>query len=65
MPQVDKMPGGPPATGAPPADDAEVWHSRYGPIVIQARGDEVWVDGQRVEPAHAAEAAEVNQADYR
>jgi hypothetical protein len=28
----------------------EVWHSRYGPIVIQARGDEVWVDGQRVEP---------------
>jgi len=45
------MPAPPPAPGMPPAG-VEVWHSRYGPIVIEARGGEIWVNGQRVEPAH-------------
>lgn len=27
-----------------------VWESRYGPILIEAMGDEVFVNGQRVEP---------------
>lgn len=27
-----------------------VWHGRFGTILIEVRGDEVFVDGERVEP---------------
>ena len=27
-----------------------VWHSRFGTIVIEVRGDDVFVDGDRVTP---------------
>lgn len=30
-----------------------VWRSRYGDMLIEARGGEVYVNGQRVEPAAA------------
>lgn len=31
----------------------DVWDSRYGPIVIEVHGEDVFVNGRRVEP-HAA-----------
>lgn len=27
-----------------------VWHGRFGPILVEVAGDEVFVNGQRVEP---------------
>ena len=27
-----------------------IWHSRFGTIVIEVRGDDVFVDGDRVTP---------------
>jgi hypothetical protein len=30
-----------------------VWESRFGPILIEVTGDEIRVNGQRVEPSSA------------
>lgn len=48
----------PPVRPPPPAAPADtdravlrwVWHSRFGTIVIEVRGDDVFVDGDRVAP---------------
>lgn len=31
-----------------------VWHSRFGPMLIEVAGDEILVNGSRVEPAPPA-----------
>lgn len=55
-PVPSRVPAAPAPTGAParaPAPAAAVrwvWESRFGPIVIEVRGDEVYVNGDRVEP---------------
>lgn len=33
-----------------------VWHSRFGPILVEVAGGEVFVNGQRVEPFVAPSA---------
>ena len=39
-----------PALGPPTAGVLrDVWHSRYGDMLIEVRGDETFVNGQRVE----------------
>lgn len=43
-----------PAAGRDSPPDQRVtrwlWHGRFGTILIEVRGDEVFVDGERVEP---------------
>lgn len=50
-PEASPRTGDAPVPGRPvPAATTWVWHSRFGPIVIEVRGDEVFVNGDRVVP---------------
>lgn len=40
----------PPTAVSNPAVERWVWHSRFGPILIEVRGKDVFVNGDRVAP---------------
>ena len=42
---------------ATPGVQRWVWESRYGPMLLEVAGEQVFVNGQRVEPHEPREAA--------
>ena len=59
-PEAARAPGSSSAPNAPSAPDAPqvrhmVWHSRHGTIEISVIGQTIYVNGQAVQPAPAAE----------
>jgi hypothetical protein len=45
-----RVPGIAAAGASDPAVEQWVWHSRFGPILIEVRGNDVFVNGDRVAP---------------